>query len=238
MRIHIFNRRREMKDFVIRMWQGFGRSAVRERGSFFVAVSGGKTPLTFYTALARSRNITTWPVTHIFLCDEHFVPFRNKANNYRKLKESFFALCPVPGKNIHAIHTEGTAKASAKKYEEEIKDVFNLRRGEIPRFDLIMLGIGEDGHTASLLPGNPVLQEKKRLAVDVYDASSGQYRVTCTLPVINNARQVIFLVTGQKKARIIKDIVDKKKMVPASLVRPKNKKIMCILDKGAAGLLA
>jgi len=146
----------------------------------------------------------------------------------------------IPKNNVHRIDTEeATLEMAAEKYEEEIRNFFGIEGDPIPEFDLIMLGIGEDGHTASLFPGAPSLKEKKRIAIPVIAEKPPHKRISLTLPVLTNAQRIMFLVTGSEKAGIVREIVEESEsQLPASLVRRMARSVYLVIDEGAASLLS
>jgi 6-phosphogluconolactonase len=234
----IFDDKDQMSEFLLRKWEEVSRAAIGRKGVFVVALSGGKTPVNFYRTLAEDKNkgMLSWNQTHLFLADERFLPFEDKDSNYRLLREALLAKIEIPRENIHPVPTErSTLQISAEAYEADLRVFFKLRPGQIPRFDLILLGIGEDGHTASLFPGSPILSERDRLAAAVTLDEIRHHRITLTLPVINHARQVVFLVSGESKASVLEKVVDKKdSSLPASMVNPDGGKLLFLSDLEAA----
>jgi len=214
--------------------------SVKNKGFFTVALSGGRTPIDFYTMLSASKNRLLWEKTHIFLVDERFVPATDGESNYRLVRECLLNHVDIPKNNVHRIDTEeDTLEMAAEKYEEEIRNFFSIEGERIPEFDLIMLGIGEDGHTASLFPGAPSLKEERRLAIPVIAEKSPHKRISLTLPALTNAQRIIFLVTGSEKAGIVREIVDESESrLPASLVRCRARIVYLVMDEGAASLLS
>jgi 6-phosphogluconolactonase len=238
--IFVFDNNEGVADFAITQWIQISSQAIADRGVFTAALSGGKTPVEFYKKLAASENIPSWGRTLLFLADERFVPPAYNESNYGLIKEHLLSHVKIPDENMHRIQTEGvTMEESAKRYEEDISRFFGFKGDAMPRFDLIMLGIGEDGHTASLFPGKVSLKERTRLAIPVTTNKFPYERITLTLPVINNARNIMFLVSGMNKAKVIKQIVEKEKSwLPASHVHLKQGVVYFIIDKGAASLLS
>src|SRR5208337_3643271 len=177
---------------------------------------------------------------HLFFADERFVPWGSADSNYRLLSETLLNNIPIPAGNIHAVATgETDLLLSAKKYEEEIKRFFKLPAEGIPEFDLVMLGIGADGHTASLFPGDAALRDKRHLASAVVLDKNRHDRITLTLPVINNARTVVFLVSGKSKASVFRDVVERRdRRLPASLVAADKGGLLFLADAEAAQYLS
>lgn len=172
--------------------------------------------------------------------DERFVSFEHPDSNYRMLKETLLDHIPIPQDNIHPIPTErSTPEASATAYEEDLKKVFRLSENQFPEFDLLILGIGEDGHTASLFPGSHVLNDRKSLAASVPLDETKHSRITLTLPVINHARHILFLVTGKNKAPVLRKILyEEDGSLPASMVHCKKGGLIFALDREASGQLS
>lgn len=218
--------------------------AILNQGSFRLALAGGSTPRTLYELLAGDewRGRVAWNKTHVFWGDERHVPPDHADSNYRMAQEALLARVPVPSENIHRIKAEQRdAEGVASEYEETLRESFQLEAAELPRFDLILLGMGADGHTASLFPDTDALQAPKdRLAVAVWVERFAQHRVTLTLPVLSNARCVMFLVAGKDKAETLRTVLDDEtqdRRLPAGLVRPAAGKLVWLIDKAAANLL-
>ena len=239
-RIRVLRNEEAVAEFAVHTLIEISQASVAEKGKFTVALSGGRTPTDLYHKLFASKNPIPWDKTHIFLADERFIPPDDKASNYRMINEHLLARIPIPKQNVHPILTEGiTIEGSAKKYEADIRTFFEIGANDIPVFDLIMLGIGADGHTASLFPGTVSLEEAKRLAIpDIADSSPAE-RISLTLGVINNAKNICFLITGKSKAAVLKEIIeDKDSTLPAAQVQPARGTVFFLMDQGAASLLS
>jgi 6-phosphogluconolactonase len=215
--------------------------AVRERGRFMIALAGGATPRLTYTRLARSPWIDTlpWDRTWIFFGDERGVPPDHPDSNYRMAEETLLGKVPVPaGQVLRMAGERADLDEAAADYARALAAAFGTRRGELPRFDLILLGMGIDGHTASLFPGSPVLKEVFRPVVAVHAAAAViPQRLTLTYPVLNHAAHVVFLVAGAEKARAVKAVLRDGAHLPAGLVRPTAGRLLWMLDRPAAALL-
>lgn len=216
------------------------RDAIATKKRFAAAISGGSTPRTLYTLLSSEtyRHQVDWQYVHFFWADERCVPKEDEASNFKTAFDTLLSRIALPDKNIHRIKGEEAPDKAAGDYEEEIRRFF----GEAgrPRFDLIILGMGEDGHTASLFPGSKSLEETVRLAIPVYLEASRKNRITLTLPVLNNADQILFLVTGSSKAAIVSEILgdgERRSEFPAGLVRPTHGNITWLIDPRAAAKL-
>ncbi|HSD45096.1 MAG TPA: 6-phosphogluconolactonase [Pyrinomonadaceae bacterium] len=203
-----------------------------------VALSGGSTPRVLYELLADPAEPfcgqIAWDETHFFFTDERHVPPDHAESNFRMVNEAMFSRVPVPAGNIHRIHAENPIPDdAARDYESDLRRSL----GEaIPAFDLILLGLGEDGHTASLFPHSPALNETERLVVAPYVEKLNAYRITLTLPVLNNGKSVVFLVTGSSKATILRDINKKPNTYPAQAISPTNGAVSWLVDSAAARL--
>jgi 6-phosphogluconolactonase len=237
--IFVFDNRNGMSEFMIKKWKEFSKEAMERRDVFVVALSGGKTPIDFYRGLAKTRETLPWYKTHVFLVDERFLSFHDADSNYRMLRETLLAQVPIPQGNIHPIPTDrSTPQISAEEYEEDLRRFFKLSAGQFPEFDLILLGIGEDGHTASLFPHSPVLKDQVRLARAVMLDEVRHHRVTLMLPVINHARNVVFFVSGKNKASVLARVLNQREgSLPASMVKPKGGNLMFLIDQEAGSQL-
>ncbi|NOX97462.1 MAG: 6-phosphogluconolactonase [Nitrospirae bacterium] len=237
--ILIFENRDKLADSVLGKWREISGRAIKDRDCFTVAVSGGKAPVGFYRKLAACKSDLPWDKTHIFLVDERFVPFDDAESNYGMIRDEFLHQVEIPAANVHPIPTgKETPRAAAEQYEKELKTFFQLREGEFPVFDLVMLGIGEDGHTASLFPGTPALVENKRLAIETELGTLKHRRISLTLPVINKAGKIIFLVAGGNAAGVFKKVIEEKNSrLPAAMVVPEKGELLFMVDEEASSLL-
>ncbi|MGH7768152.1 MAG: 6-phosphogluconolactonase [Candidatus Binatia bacterium] len=208
-------------------------------GRFVLALSGGSTPKSLYTLLASDefRPQIPWGQSHFFWSDERSVPPDHPDSNYRMAFESLLAKVPVPKENIHRIEAELESEVAAAKYERTIRDFFRLSGPSLPRFDLILLGLGDDGHTASLFPGNPALEETGRLVVATYVDKLKTYRITLTLPVLNRAANIFFLVAGESKAAALRAVLQRSENLPAGGIALQNGRLVWFLDEAAASRL-
>jgi 6-phosphogluconolactonase len=240
LRILIFDNSNEMSNFIVEQWKALSLEAIREKNFFVAALSGGRTPRDFYRKLSLDKDISTWDKNHLFLVDERLVPFTDADSNYGMLDKLLLSKVEVSSGNCHFIPVQGPSPENlAKKYEEDIKKFFRLQKSRFPEFDLIVLGIGKDGHTASLFPGAESLNENKHLAVAVTPEQAKHNRITLTLPLINSAKNVIFLARGREKAVIIKKVIEEKDVsLPATLVNPKKGRLVFLLDSEAGSLLS
>ena len=213
--------------------------AVQQNGRFSVALSGGGTPQHAYEILSRPPflNEVDWSRVHVFWGDERCVPPDDSRSNFRMARDALLRHVPIPSPQIHPIFCTVEPAAGAREYEAELLSFF----GEgPPRFDLMYLGMGENGHIASLFPESPVLLEEKRWVAEVYVAEQSLYRVTLTLPIINLASTIVFLVVGGPKADTLKHVLEgpiDPNCLPAQLVQPINGNLHWLVDHDAAALL-
>jgi 6-phosphogluconolactonase len=217
--------------------------AVAQRGRFTIALAGGSTPKSLYNLLAtNARTALPWDRMFFFWGDERHVPPTDSDSNYRMADEAMLAKIPVPAANVFRMKTENPeAEAVAEDYEQTLRKFFQLEPGQLPTFDLILLGMGPDGHTASLFPGTAALQEKSRLVLANWVEKLKTYRITLTLPVLNAARCVIFLVSGTDKAPALHAVLEEDvsgEQYPAKLVQPRQGKVIWLVDRAAASTLS
>jgi 6-phosphogluconolactonase len=217
--------------------------AVRERGSFAVALAGGSTPRRLYALLADEgapfRARVPWGRTHAFFGDERHVPPDHPDSNFRMASEALLSRVAVAG--VHRIPAElPDPGAAAAAYEADLRDTFGLREGDPPpRLDLVLLGLGADGHTASLFPGNPVLAERERWVAAPWVDRLATHRITLTLPLLRRARAVVFLVSGAEKApalaRVLAPPPDAPILPAARVAREVEGSVLWLVDADAAG---
>lgn len=218
-------------------------ASINAQGYFSIALSGGSTPKTVYELLtdkAFSRYVD-WEHTHIFWGDERCVPPDHTDSNYRMARLTLLDNVPLPVTNIHRIKGELDPAQAAADYEQTLRQFFARRRDGNVRFDLILLGMGDDGHTASLFPGTPALEETERLVVENYVEKLDSWRITLTAPVINAADRVTFLVTGKSKADILQQVLEgpyQPHELPSQLVQPVSGNLLWMVDEPAAARLS
>ena len=220
------------------------REGVDKNGSFTVALSGGSTPKVLYAMLAEDpglRAAVPWGKIHFFFGDERHVPPDHADSNFRMANEAMFSKVPVPEAQITRIRGEypDTEKA-ALEYEEALHAYFKVSDGEYPRFDLVLLGMGEEGHTASLFPGTKALHAANRIVVRNWVGKLYTERITLTAPAINEASQVIFLVTRADKAPALKAVLEgpyEPEQLPAQLIQPIAGKVLWLVDEAAGSML-
>jgi 6-phosphogluconolactonase len=221
-KVCIFDSESDLIDSALRLWTRAFEESLRARGGFCAALSGGKTPIPFYRELARQKRTDFREKPHLFLVDERFGPPGHPESNGRMIAEVLTRPMGLPPEHWHPMPLDvGSAEESASWYEAGLSDFFRLNRGEFPAFDFILLGIGADGHTASLFPGSPALEENQETAAAVNLKAPRGSRVTLTLPVLNRGRRVVFLVRGEEKAGIVRRVIwEKDPNLPAVRVRP------------------
>ena len=232
--------KRAAQDFVQSATQ-----AVSEKGSFTVALSGGSTPKALYSLLAGDaalRSQLPWDKMYLYFGDERSVGPDHPDSNFRMATETMLSKVPIKPEQVFRIKGEykDTEKA-AQEYEQVLRTSFKIPEGQFPRFDLVFLGIGNEGHTASLFPGTKALHETKRLVVRNWVGKLYTNRVTLTAPAINNAARVVFMVTGADKALSLKGILEgpyEPDQLPAQIIQPPNGKLLWLVDTVAGGMLS
>jgi len=202
-----------------------------------VALSGGSTPKLMFQILAEQfRDDVPWEGIQFFWSDERHVPPDHPESNYRMANEALLSHVAVSANNIHRIHSENpNAADAAAEYE---KTIIAVTKQPLPRLDLIFLGLGTDGHTASIFPGSEVLHETKHIVAAPYVEKFKSHRITMTLPLINNGSSVAFLVSGAEKAEIVKEVLEGENNYPAQAVKPTQGELIWMLDKEAAAYLS
>jgi 6-phosphogluconolactonase len=236
----------EEKELFARLAEEFitsARKAITARGRFTVALSGGSTPISLYEALVTALPSSKIDLTKVFFFfgDERDVSPESERSNYRLARDILFRPLEIPASNVIRWLTEIIdAQEVALKYDQSLRRFFELEKGEFPKFDLVLLGLGDDCHTASLFPNTEALKVSDRIAVmnrvEILDSN----RLTLTFPVINNARKVVFAVTGEGKAEALKEAVKGEKncsRFPAGCVDPKGGELVWLVDKAAGSLL-
>jgi 6-phosphogluconolactonase len=216
------------------------REAVEERGAFSVALSGGTTPRRVYELLASDdyKERVSWSKVHVFFGDERAVPPDHSESNYRMASEALLSRVNIPPENVHRIEGLGDAAANASDYESIMRGFFG--DAEWPRFDLVLLGMGDDGHTASLFPGTSALEESRAWVAPNWVEKLQAWRITLTAPAINAARHVIFLVTGTAKAERLHEVLNgthDPSRLPSQNIAPRDGTLEWYVDRAAAAKL-
>lgn len=234
--IRVYNDLEALSQAAAELFALQSRQASLACGRFSVALSGGETPRRMYEILATpaySERIH-WEVVHVFWSDERCVPQDDPRNNSRMARQALLDYVPIPPANIHPIRCGVSPQHTALEYEQDLKQFFSTQN---PNFHLILLGLGSNGHVASLFPHTPVLNEKDRWVSEVYVEELGMHRVTFTAPFINKASQVVFLVSGADKAQVLEDVLEgpyQPSELPAQLIRPAGKHPIWLVDKAAS----
>ncbi len=216
------------------------RVAIDSEGRFAVALSGGSTPLRAYQMLASDefKETIDWAKVHVFFGDERCVPPTHAESNYRIADEALLSRVSIPARNVHRILGEGDAVANARLYEDELQTFFDNESW--PRFDLVLLGMGDDGHTASLFPETEALAERRAWVAANWVEKLGVYRITLTAAAINASAHIIFLVTGAGKAARLREVISgprEPERLPSQLIRPTRGTLEWLIDEAAAANL-
>lgn len=234
--LHIHKDPAAMAERAAHIFAAACEEAIAERGAFKVALSGGHTPTPFLRLLAKSdwADRLPWDKMTFFWVDERCVGPDHPQSNYGLARREL--LGQVPATHFYRMRGEEDSVEAARKYEEQIRKDFNLKPHELPRFDFMLLGMGEDGHTASIFPNSPLLAEKRRIVADVYVPERKGDRITLTLPVINNSRCCMFMVDGAAKHTALSKVLNllTEPTLPAQLVRPPVGDLIWIVDEAAA----
>src|SRR5579862_8339452 len=212
--------------------------ALAERPFATLAVSGGSTPKLMFAEMAKANY--DWSKVHLFWVDERGVPPSDEQSNYKLAKEHFIDPARVPAANVHRIRAELDAESAAKLYADELRTVFSLQAGELPHFDIIHQGRGPDGHTASLCPGEPLIDDRANLVAATYVEKFHQWRITLLPGVLEAARNTLMLVAGDDKAEPLRAVLQEPyapKKYPVQIVTQAKGNVMWFLDKAAARLI-
>jgi 6-phosphogluconolactonase len=220
-------------------------SAVREKGSFHVALAGGSTPNALYSLLATDpalRSQVPWDKIHLFFGDERHVGPEHPDSNFRMASEAMISKVPLKPEQVTRIKGEyPDTEQAAVEYEKALRDNFELKAGEYPRFDLLLAGMGNEGHTLSLFPGTKALHTNGRVAVRNWVGKLYTERITLTAPAASNAARILFMVTGADKALALKAVLEgpyEPEQLPAQFLQPKNGKLLWLVDTAAGSMLA
>jgi 6-phosphogluconolactonase len=223
-------------DFIVRL----ASESIKERGRFLLSLSGGNTPGKLYSLLSSPsfKDKIDWKKTFVFWGDERFVPPNDERNNAHMARSLMFDNVDIPNENIFPIQVDFPPSEAAIAYEKKLKGFFG--KGA-PRFDLILLGLGENGHTASLFPGTPAIRELQHWLKEVYVEEQKEWRITMTAPLINQARNIAFLVSGKAKANILEKVLNgsfQPDNYPAQLIQPVRGHLFWFADKDACSELS
>ena len=242
--VHVLSDSREWTAQAANLTVDMQRQAVREHGRFLLALSGGRTPGQVYRWLSSPSSAASldWSQTHFLFSDERCVPADDPESNYRLAEQALFRPLNIPPDRIHRMKGEyPDPHAAAQEYEHELRALTTGEHMAWPRLDLVMLGVGNDGHTASLFPGNDAVHERRRWVTVGHAPLNPATRLTLTLGVINQATVVLFLATGEGKAGIVKRVLEpleaSDRQLPAALVRPERGRLIWLLDGASAAKL-
>lgn len=234
--VSVFSDSEELSHAAAKRFVSLSQAAIISQGRFTTALSGGSTPRRLYSLLGLPpyRDAIEWKRVHVFWVDERCVSPSHEDSNYRLAADTFLLQAAVPVENIHRIRGEEGPAVAADEYQEELRGYFSGSQRMV--FDLVILGAGADGHTASLFPGSTALQERSREVVPVYPEKPGISRVSLALTVLNQAAHVLFLVSGRDKADIAHEVLrsNNQKHYPAGLVQPADGILSWFLDEAAA----
>jgi 6-phosphogluconolactonase len=212
--------------------------AICTHGQFTWCLTGGNTPAGIYTLIATRFHLSVdWNAVHLFWGDERCVPPNDEASNYGMANRTMLSKINLDPSRIHRMRGEDDPEAAAREYEKKLREFFSLAENDFPRFDLVLLGLGENVHIASLFPGNPAIHENRRLAVAVEVDAPQRRRITLTPPLLNHASRVMFIVSGAGKAEAVKLALQGPRDIdkyPAQLIDPDRTEVMWLLDRPAA----
>ena len=232
--IQVYASKKEWEKAVIDLILSQYQHAIQNTGKYSLVLSGGSTPAPIYAQLAALNTAQiNWEKVYIFWGDERCVPPANDDSNYKMADETLLSHIPIPPENIYRMKGELPPAEGARDYQAQLEAYF---AGSLPKFDTLLLGLGDDGHTASLFPGTPALEETKKWVVENPHPYSSSWRITLTYPLLNAAHQIIFTVAGEKKAEILAHILNpgNPATYPAQKVRPTSGTLTWVLDQPAA----
>ncbi|MDY6846782.1 MAG: 6-phosphogluconolactonase [Chloroflexota bacterium] len=234
--IKIFSNLDDLSQAAAEYFISLAAKSIRKRGYFSVALSGGGTPKPLYKALGSpdQQSRLDWKNIHLFWGDERCVPPEHPDSNYRMVREEMLSNITIAAENINRVPAELEAHKAAFSYEEKLRGFF---QGEWPRFDLVLLGMGDDGHTASLFPHSAGLNEEQRWFIANYAPEPDTWRLTLTKNAINAARHIAVIVAGDSKAEVLADVLEgvyQPDVTPIQLIGPKNGHMIWFLDQAAA----
>ena len=220
-------------------------SAVREKGAFSVALAGGSTPKALYNLLATDaalRSQVPWDKMHLYFGDERHVGPEHPDSNFRMASEAMISKAPLKPEQVTRIKGEyPDTEQAALEYEKALRESFKLKDGEYPRFDLLLAGMGNEGHTLSLFPGTKALHANGRVVMRNWVGKLYTERITLTAPAASNAVRIMFMVTGADKALALKAVLEgpyEPEQLPAQSLQPKNGKLLWLVDMAAGGMLS
>ncbi|AWK05642.1 6-phosphogluconolactonase [Flavobacterium crocinum] len=235
--VQVYNNTDEINTKAADLFTELAQKAIASKGKFTAVLTGGSSPAGIYKLLASDayKNKIDWSKVYIFWGDERWVPLNDDLSNAKMSYSTLLSHVPIPQENIFEMYKDGvTPEAYAVEYEKSIKTVL----GEEGKFDLILLGMGDDGHTASLFPGEAVLQEQTKWVDAYYLAPQKMYRITLTAPLINKAEKIVVVAFGEKKINALKEVTTGEynpTLYPMQLIKPVSGELLFLVDKVAAG---
>lgn len=239
--VSVFENYQELVNATAELFIKLGNEAIKERGKYVVSLSGGNSPKGFYSRLAEKEVAARldWSKVIVFFGDERTVPYTSDESNQRMITEHLLSKVPLSRENVFALSDpDMDPKATAIDYERQMHEFFKLSGDELPQFDFMLLGLGDDGHTASLFPGSPALAETQRWFIENKVEKLNTVRLTTTYPVINNSRNIIFLANGKSKAGVLKEVLTGPEgKYPSQNVKAESGKMYWYLDKEIASEL-
>lgn len=240
MELKIYKDNAELSHEVARWITDYIVLILKKQERFVLVLSGGNTPHQLNTLLAASpyKDKIDWSKLHIFWGDERYVPFEDERNNAKMAFDTLLNHVPVPADHIHKMQTDIFPEQSAMEYEKILREYFHHSH---KTFDLVLLGMGDDGHTLSLFPGTEVIYEESKLATAYFLPAQNMYRITLTAPVVNRAARIAFLVTGAGKADALKEVIEgdyKPDIYPSQVIKPVDGELYWFTDEAAAGKLS
>lgn len=238
--VRIFKDKNELSEAAAELFLNAALNSVKNKGRFTVALTGGSSPILLHDLLSKEpyASKVPWDKTFVFWGDERFVPLTDERSNAKMAFETLLNKVPVPKNQVYPMWEDGMdAETFAAKYEQILKHHFGSKPHE---FDLILLGMGDDGHTASLFPGTEVLDENKKIVAGYYLTPQSMYRITLTSPIINSAKQICFLTFGANKAKALYEVLEGERnpvQYPSQLIHATNGEVIWMVDEAAAALL-
>lgn len=239
MELNIFNDSNELSHELAKWITQYITATLKKQDRFTLVLSGGSTPQQLHTLLAATpyKEQIEWSKLHIFWGDERYVPFEDTRNNAKMAYDTLLNFVSVPSDQIHVIRTDIPPQDSAREYEHRLHHYFHAGS---PAFDLVLLGMGDDGHTLSLFPGTAVVHESHKLTDAYFLDKQAMYRITLTAPIVNRASRIAFIVSGNDKARALKEVIEgayQPETYPAQVIQPKDGELFWFVDESAAALL-
>jgi 6-phosphogluconolactonase len=236
MELHLFKNADDLSAGAAKWIADYISATLKKQDRFIIVLSGGSTPKKLHTLLAASpyKEQVDWSKLHIFWGDERAVPFDDVRNNARMAFETLLNHVPVPKTQVHIMRTDLDPVAAASEYEKILHRYFDTTG---PTFDLVLLGMGDDGHTLSLFPGTQVIHEENKWATAYFLKAQGMFRITLTAPIVNRAQKVAFLVAGEDKAIALREVIEgdyRPDIYPSQVIQPEDGETHWFLDKAAA----